>query len=428
MTTINLISLGCPKNTVDSENLIRALTEKGVRFTDAPEEADILAVNTCGFIEDAKRESIDEILRLAGLKANGKRLVVLGCLAQRYRDELREEMPEIDALFGVGEDEKIVEYCTGGETGLPQSDRPGNDTSIVAPHFKYLKVSEGCGRRCSFCVIPSIRGPHRSRRPGEILKEAETAVSEGAKELILIAQDITAYGKDMKNENGLAELVRDMASIGGDFWIRLLYLHPAGIDDSLLGAIAGEEKVVGYIDLPLQHSEDRLLKAMRRAGGTRKGYLRLIQRIRRAVPGVARRTSLIVGFPGEIEEEFNRLLDFVEEAQFDRLGAFVYSPEEGTPAAKMPGQVPDEVKHRRWEELMRVQAEISLEKNRELVGRTMRALVDIAANEEAVARIYSQAPEIDGHTVVKGSGLIEGQIVDMRITAAHEYDLEGEPV
>jgi ribosomal protein S12 methylthiotransferase len=273
-----------------------------------------------------------------------------------------------------------------------------------APHFKYLKVSEGCGRRCSFCVIPSIRGPHRSRRPEKVLREAESAVAGGAKELILIAQDITAYGKDMKHENGLAELVRDMASI-----------------------IAGEEKVVGYIDLPLQHSEDRILKAMRRAGGTRKGYLRLIQRIKRAIPGVALRTSFMVGFPGETEEEFNRLLDFVEEAQFDRLGAFKYSPEEGTPAAKMSGQIPDEIKRRRWEELMRVQAEISLEKNRALVGRTMRALVDLAAKDEAVARIYSQAPEIDGHTVVKGSGFIEGQFVDVRITAAHDYDLEGEP-
>jgi ribosomal protein S12 methylthiotransferase len=276
-------------------------------------------------------------------------------------------------------------------------------------------------------VIPSIRGPHRSRRPDEILKEAEAAVYGGAKELILIAQDITAYGKDMKSENGLSLLVRDMASIGGDFWIRLLYLHPAGINDALLETIAGEEKVVGYIDLPLQHSEDRVLKAMRRAGGTRKGYLRLMQKIRRAIPGVALRTSLMVGFPGETEEEFNRLLDFVEEAQFDRLGVFVYSPEEGTPAAKMSGQMPDEIKHRRWEELMRVQAEISLEKNRELVGRTMRALVDLSAADEAVARIYSQAPEIDGHTVVNESGLNEGQFIDVRITAAHDYDLEGEP-
>jgi ribosomal protein S12 methylthiotransferase len=426
MATISLISLGCPKNTVDSENLMRRLMKKGVRVTDNPEEADILAVNTCGFIEDAKRESIEEILRLAELKGGGKKLIVLGCLAQRYRDELRQEMPEIDALFGVGEEEKIVEYCSVA------ADIGGKDEGAVqdflTSHYRYLKVSEGCGRRCSFCVIPSIRGPHRSRLPEEVLKEASGAVAQGARELILIAQDITAYGGDVKYERGLAGLIREMASIDGDFWIRLLYLHPAGIDDALLEAIAEEEKVVKYIDLPLQHSEDRVLRAMRRAGGTRKEYLRLMQRIRRAIPGVALRTSFIVGFPGETEEQFDRLLDFVEEVQFDRLGAFVYSPEEGTPAATMPAQVPDDVKHRRWEALMRAQVEISLEKNRALVGRRMRALVDLSATDEAVARIYSQAPEIDGHTIVKRSGLDAGEFIDIEITAAHEYDLEGEPV
>jgi len=425
MARISLISLGCPKNTVDSENLMRLLAKKGVGITDNPDEADILAVNTCGFIEDAKRESIGEILRLADLKGEGKKLIVLGCLAQRYRDELHEEMPEIDALFGVGEEDKIVEYCAVEAVTGAEGDAAVRE--MLASHFRYLKVSEGCGRRCSFCVIPSIRGRHRSRQPEDVLKDAKEAVADGAKELILIAQDITAYGGDIKRENGLAGLIKDLAAIDGDFWIRLLYLHPAGIDDNLLDVIANEDKVVKYIDVPLQHSEDRVLKTMRRAGGTRKEYLKLMQKIRRAIPGVALRTSFIVGFPGETEEQFDRLLDFIEEVKFDRVGAFVYSPEEDTPAATMPGRVPDEVKHRRWEDLMRAQTEISLEKNRELMGRTMRALVDLSVEDEAVARIYSQAPEIDGHTIVKGKGLEVGSFIDVKITAAHDYDLEGEP-
>jgi ribosomal protein S12 methylthiotransferase len=425
MATVSLISLGCPKNTVDSENLMRMLAKKGVRISDNPDEADILAVNTCGFIEDAKRESIDEILRLADLKGEGKKLIVLGCLAQRYREELHEEMPEIDALFGVGEEEKIVQYCT--LDAVADGKGEGQVRDMLSSHFRYLKVSDGCGRRCSFCVIPAIRGRHRSRLPEEILEDAKGAVADGAKELILIAQDITAYGGDIKQESGLSGLIKDMAAIDGDFWIRLLYLHPAGIDDNLLDAIASEDKVVKYIDLPLQHSEDRVLKSMRRAGGTRKEYIRLMQKIRRAIPGVALRTSFIVGFPGETEEQFNRLLDFIEEVKFDRVGAFTYSPEEGTQAATMPGQVPDEVKQRRWEDLMRAQAEISLEKNRELVGRTMRALVDLSVEDEAVARIYSQAPEIDGHTIVKARGLDTGSFINIKIAAAHDYDLEGEP-
>ncbi len=426
MKRVSLISLGCPKNSVDSETLIKGLIQRGIRVTDDPEEADILAVNTCGFIEDAKRESIEEILRLSELKSDGKKLVVLGCLAKRYGEELFAEMPEIDALFGVGEDEKIIDYCTSGGTAPLPSEIDTLSPTLNASHFRYLKVSEGCSRRCSFCVIPSIRGPHRSRRPDEILREAESAVRSGAKELILVAQDITAYGHGPKGP-GLSGLLKDMASISGDYWIRLLYLHPSGIDDELLATIAGEEKVLGYMDVPLQHSEDRVLRAMKRAGGTRKQYLKLISKIRKKIPGVALRTTFIVGFPGETEEDFNGLMDFIQEVGFDRLGAFVYSNEEGTPAASMPGQLPDEIKQRRWDELMRVQADISLDGNRALVGRTFKALVDLAGDDEAVARIYSQAPEIDGHTVVKGGNIKCGQFIDVKITGASDYDLEGVP-
>ena len=426
MKRISLISLGCPKNSVDSETLLKGLMQRGISVTDDPEEADILAVNTCGFIEDAKRESIEEILRLSELKSNGKKLVVIGCLAKRYGEDLLEEMPEIDALFGVGEDEKIIEYCTSGATG-PSIESDTSEQVQPASHYRYLKVSEGCSRRCSFCVIPSIRGPHRSRRPEEILREAESAVRSGAKELILVAQDITAYGRGPKGP-GLSGLLKDMASISGDYWIRLLYLHPSGIDDKLLSVIADEEKILGYIDVPLQHSEDRVLRAMKRAGGTRKQYLKLISKIRKKIPGVALRTTFIVGFPGETEEDFNGLMDFIQEVGFDRLGAFVYSNEEGTPAFSLPGQLSDEIKQRRWDELMRVQADISLDNNRALVGRTFKALVDLAGDDEAVARIYSQAPEIDGHTVFKGGNIRAGEFIKVKITGASDYDLEGVPV
>jgi ribosomal protein S12 methylthiotransferase len=426
MKRISLISLGCPKNSVDSETLIKGLMQRGIRVTDEPEEADILAVNTCGFIEDAKRESIEEILRLSELKSNGKKLVVIGCLAKRYGEELRKEMPEIDALFGVGEDEKIIDYCTGGGTASLPSEIDTMSPTLNASHFRYLKVSEGCSRRCSFCVIPSIRGPHRSRRPEEILHEAESAIESGAKELILVAQDVTAYGRGPKGP-GLAALLKDMASISGDYWIRLLYLHPSGIDDELLTTIAEEEKVLGYIDVPLQHSEDRVLRAMKRAGGTRKQYLKLMSKIRKKIPGVALRTTFIVGFPGETEEDFNGLMDFIQEVGFDRLGAFMYSNEEGTLAFSMPGQLPEEVKQRRWDELMRVQADISLDSNRALIGRTFKALVDLSGDDEAVARIYSQAPEIDGHTVFKGGNIRAGGFIKVKITGASDYDLEGVP-
>ncbi len=424
MTIFCLISLGCPKNTADSEGLLKGLAKRGVLITDDVEEADVLAVNTCGFIKDAKRESIDEILRLAELKTNGKKLIVLGCLSQRYGEELNLEMPEIDALFGVGEEEKIIDYCAGAAGTLSDGRAPAEN--FASSRYRYIKISEGCGRRCSFCVIPSIRGPHRSREPGEILRDAEAALKTGAKELVLVAQDITAYGRDIKS-GGLSQLLRDMASMEGDFWIRLLYLHPAGIDDALLQAIAEGDRIVKYVDVPLQHSEDRMLSAMRRAGGTRKQYLRLMARIRKAVPGAALRTAFIVGFPGETERDFQGLMDFVEEVRFDRLGAFAYSREEGTAAASMKPQIPIKVKERRLEELMRAQAEISLEKNRELVGREFRALVDASGAAEALARIFSQAPEIDGHTVIKGPGIGEGEFLNVKITAAYDYDLEGKP-
>jgi len=420
---VHLLSLGCAKNLSDSERLLRAIRAAGAEYVPLPAQADVLMVNTCGFIEDAKRESIGEILNLAALKSSGKHLVVLGCLTKRYGEELVKEIPEIDAAFGVGEDMQIVEFLRSLDRSLERNEAPPVLTLSVegvAP----LKVSEGCNRRCTFCVIPAIRGSHESRSPEALIQEATAYVQAGVKEIELVAQDLTAYYGGQKGY-GIAELITELARIEGDFWLRPLYLFPTSVDDALLEVIAREEKVVDYIDVPLQHSEDRVLRAMGRPG-TRKEYIKLINRARRIVPGAAIRTSLIVGFPGETEEEFRRLVDFVEEARFDRMGAFMYSQEEGSPAAKLPGQVPQEVKERRMAELMRVQAEISLERNRALLGRRFRALVDDAppGDEPVVGRIPTQARDVDGVTYIDAPDAAPCEFIEVEITGASEYDLE----
>jgi ribosomal protein S12 methylthiotransferase len=420
---VHLLSLGCAKNLADSERLLRAIRAAGAEYVPLPAQADVLMVNTCGFIEDAKRESIGEILNLAAMKSEGKHLVVLGCLTRRYRDEIVREIPEIDAAFGVGEDMQIVDFLKSLDASLKQGEVPPALTLSVdgvAP----LKVSEGCNRRCTFCVIPAIRGRHESRDPNELNEEARAYVRAGVRELELVAQDLTAYYGGRKGY-GIAELITDLARIEGDFWLRPLYLFPTAVDDALREVIAREDKVVDYIDVPLQHSEDRVLRAMGRPG-SRKEYIRLINRARRIVPGAALRTSLIVGFPGETEEEFRRLVDFVEEARFDRLGAFMYSQEEGTQAASLPGQVSREVKQRRLAVLMRVQAEISLERNRALLGRRFRALVDEAPPGEGpvVGRIPTQARDVDGVTLIDSPDAAPCEFIDVEITGASEYDLE----
>lgn len=420
MGKVSLLSLGCPKNLVDSENLLKKIREKGVGYASLPEDADVILVNTCGFIEAAKRESVDEILKLARVKRKGRKLVVFGCLAQRYRDELINEIPEIDALWGVGRDDEIAEYCylnagaddTAVHEGQPP-DRP----------YEYLKIAEGCDRGCSYCVIPKIRGDFRSRDPKEVLRDAEAFIRRGAKEIILIAQDITSYGKEI-NGYSLNRLVREIAALKGDFWIRLLYLYPTSITDELLHTIAEEEKVCAYIDMPLQHSENSVLKRMGRGGG-RELYRRIIRKIRDTIPGVTLRTTLIVGFPGETEEEFQEMLDFVKEQSFDRLGVFTYSREEGTPAYSLKNTVPKKVKELRYGKIMETQSRISLEKNKALVGLVATALVDEVADGVATARLCSQAPEIDGVVFIRESSVRPNSFVRVRITKAYDYDLEG---
>jgi ribosomal protein S12 methylthiotransferase len=363
-------------------------------------------------------------VRLAGGKTNGKRLVVLGCLAERYRLELKREIPEIDAIFGVAEEEAIVGHLLAGAGPPVQAARVSAPT-LMEGYTAPVKVAEGCDRRCSFCVIPSIRGSFRSRPAGDILAEAETHVRNGMRELTLVAQDLTAYGRDLGGYS-LARLLRDIASLSGDFWIRPLYLFPTDVDDGLLAAMAEEPKVVKYVDIPLQHTEDHLLRAMCRPGG-REEYLDLVGRVRELIPGAALRTALIVGFPGETEEDFEGLLDFVEKTRFERLGAFMYSREEGSEAAGMEGQVAQPVKEERYEELMRLQADISQGKNLALVGKRVRALVEAVEGDTAVGRIAIQAREIDGVTYIKGTvgrKLLEGEFVEVDVTAAHDYDLE----
>ena len=422
MKNFTVITLGCPKNTVDSRHLINELTAEGFFYVEEFKKADFVLINTCCFINDAKEESIDEILTAAKFKTDRK-LIVFGCLSKRYGDELKKEIPEIDAVFGVNQSEKIINYI--------RQFREGSNTIIQdfqytaePPSYRYVKIAEGCSRRCSFCVIPEVRGPFKSIKPEKILKEAEDFVNSGIKELILVAQDITQYGKEWKGYN-LTSLIKDLCSISGDFWIRLLYLYPADINQDLIKTVAEQEKVVKYLDIPMQHSEERILRLMGRRG-TRKEYIKKIKQIREAIPGVTLRSTLIVGFPTETEDEFQRLVDFIEEMQFDRLGVFKYSREEGTKAYNLKGQIPENVKNRRLDEIMSRQAVISLEKNRALTGKKYSALIDYVDADMAIARLYCHAPEIDGVVILENtSDLKAGEKVKVLITEAYEYDLKG---
>jgi len=385
-------------------------------------KADFVLINTCCFINDAKEESIDEILTAAKFKTDRK-LIVFGCLSKKYGDELKKEIPEIDAVFGVNQSEKIINYIRQFREGSSSIIQDFQYT-VEPPSYRYVKIAEGCSRRCSFCVIPEVRGSFRSIKPEKILKEAEDFVNSGIKELILVAQDITQYGKEWKGYN-LTSLIKDLCSISGNFWIRLLYLYPADINQDLIKTVAEQEKVVKYLDIPMQHSEERILRLMGRRG-TRKEYIKKIKQIREAIPGVTLRSTLIVGFPTETEDEFQRLVDFIEEMQFDRLGVFKYSREEGTKAYNLKGQIPENVKNRRLDEIMSRQAVISLEKNRALTGKKYSALIDYVDADMAIARLYCHAPEIDGVVILENiSDLKAGEKVKVLITEAYEYDLKG---
>ena len=419
MGKVSLVSLGCPKNLVDSEKLLKRLADCGISYDPDPDHADLLLINTCGFIEDAKRESVEEILRLAERKGTRK-LLVFGCLAKRFGYELQKEIPEIDVLYGVGEEEKIAAFCG---SVLTESEPIREPSLLAETSYAYVKIAEGCDRGCSYCVIPDIRGGFRSRDPEDILKEAELLVGSGRKELILVAQDITSYGRDIPGYT-LERLLRDMAAISGDFWIRLLYLFPTAITDKLLETVGEEEKICNYLDIPFQHSEQKILRLMRRPG-SREMFRDLIARIRTTIPEVALRTTLITGFPKESDEDFEQMLSFVKDVAFDRLGVFSYSREEGSAAYALKGQVPKAVGRKRRERIMEAQAEISLDRNRSLIGRVFQALVDEADSKVAVARIYSQAPEIDGVVFIRQPGIAKGTFLKAKIDTAYDYDLDG---
>lgn len=437
---VGMVSLGCNKNRVDSELALGALQERGYTFTADPAEADILMVNTCGFISPAKEESIDTILEMAEYKKTGRcrLLVVTGCLTQRYEQALMEEMPEIDVMMGVGQYQALADTI---ETALTTGERQcrcedpkrfyEHSRVLTTPSYTaYTRIGEGCSNRCTFCAIPLIRGNYRSRPREKVLEEVRLLAERGVKEHILVAQDTTRYGTDWQKHSALPELMRDAAAIPGVEWLRVLYCYPDETDERLFDVMADNSNICKYLDLPIQHIEDRILRRMARRGDS--GDIRRCLRLARE-HGLTTRTSIIVGFPGETEDEFRRLLDFLEEAEFDRLGAFAYSAEEDTPAASFPDQIPEEVKQERLDRLMRLQANISLRRNQLRVGSVEKVLVTGADPDQGLllGRSEREAPETDGEILFTPgqAGMAEpGTFVQVRITEAETYDLKGERV
>ncbi|HEC96915.1 MAG TPA: 30S ribosomal protein S12 methylthiotransferase RimO, partial [Nitrospirae bacterium] len=398
----HILTLGCPKNSVDSETLLSLLTGRGFYHVGNAGDADTVLINTCGFIQDAKKESIEEILDIVSGKSNGQKVVVFGCLAQRYMEELKGELPEVDAFFGVNSHEKILGFLET-ETPATRNSQPATRNPQHATRspgsYAYLKIADGCNRGCSFCAIPGIRGRFISLSPDSIVQRAEELINSGTRELILVAQDITSYGMEFRGY-GLCELIEEITSLPGDFRVRLLYMYPTAIDERLIATISENEKVCKYLDIPLQHTEDRVLGLMKR-NGSRSTYTALINNIRKKIPDVTLRTSFILGFPSESEEEFTALLSFIREMEFERLGAFTYSREDGTQSYNLGDTIPDEEKERRYHELMMLQAGISLEKNRSMLDRVLKVLVDEVTDGIALCRYQGQAPEIDGMVIVK---------------------------
>ncbi|MBR1849929.1 MAG: 30S ribosomal protein S12 methylthiotransferase RimO [Bacteroidales bacterium] len=435
---VNIITLGCSKNTVDSENLAGALEAAGhtVHFDRQRNDCDITVVNTCGFIGDAKEESINTILQQVAVKTRGhkaRQLVVCGCLVERYRDELTAEMPEVDAWYGAHEWEKMaadIAAAANATTSQPAA----ADSIAAAPtarslstpkHYAYLKIAEGCNRACSYCAIPLIRGAHHSRPIDELVAEAKQLVAGGVKELIVISQDTTYYGLDLYHRRALGELLERLATESGAHWIRLHYTYPTSFPLDAIDAIARHDNICNYIDIPLQHINSRLLSSMQR-GIDHQGTLDLIATFRRRLPNVAIRTTLIVGYPGETEAEFEELKNFVATARFDRMGCFAYSPEEGTPAFALGDPVSTDEKQRRIDELMAIQEQISLERNQALVGQTLEVMIDRQEGEFYVARSQYDSPEVDNEVLISAANtprLHPGDLRQVRVTDAYENDL-----
>ena len=440
ITRVYMHTLGCPKNRVDSEVMLGTLVDQGFRFEPDPSKADVIVVNTCGFIGDAKEESIDAIVELSAFKESGrcKKLVVAGCLVQRDGEELARELPEVDHFLGTGaygEIAKVVRDAQAKRLVIPDPDfvqtAESPRVNSMPSHTAYLKVSEGCDRTCAFCIIPKLRGPQKSRPIGDLVEEAERLASQGTVELSLIAQDLTAYGEDLPGKKvRLHDLLPRLAAVSGIRWIRLHYAYPRTFPDALVEVVASEPKIVKYLDMPLQHASDKLLKAMRR-GGNAASMRKLLAKLRKRDPGIALRTSLIVGLPGETDADFRELLAFVKEQAFERLGVFEFSPEEGTAAAVMAGQVPPAVKRARFDAIMRAQKAISRRQQKGLIGRRLEVLVEGRAEETEhllAGRHAQQAPEIDGITYVNDGVAWPGEIVTLEVTDAMDYDLVGRVV
>lgn len=432
-------SLGCDKNLVDSEMMLGMLAERGYSFTDDEAEADAVVVNTCCFIGDAKEESVNTILEMAELKKSGQiqALVVTGCLAQRYREEIRREIEEVDAVIGTSAIEELPAVLDAAFAGNAQDcyhsldERPLTDKKRILTtggHFAYLKIAEGCDKHCTYCIIPKVRGSYRSVPMESLLREAQELAAQGVKELILVAQETTVYGQDLYGHKALPELLTKLCRIKGLVWIRILYCYPEEIDDALIRVMQKEEKICHYLDIPVQHASDAILKRMGRRTD-RKELTDIVKKLRREIPDICLRTTLIAGFPGETERDFETLFTFVEETAFDRLGVFPYSQEEDTPAADMPDQIPDEVKQARCDELMALQQEIAFDAAADMAGRLVMAMIEgkVADEDVYVARTYKDAPDVDGYLFVQTDReLMTGDFVRVRITGSHEYDLMGE--
>jgi len=422
---LNLISLGCAKALVDSELLLGGLKNENFIFTKEPKEADIILINTCGFLDIARQESIETILQACELKKTGslKQVIVMGCLSERYPDQLSKEIPEVDKFFGSNDHKQIISFITGKDYAKQD---PLYSRSLMTPnHYAYIKIAEGCDNGCSFCSIPLMRGLQKSRSIDSILWEAEKLVENGVKELLVIAQDSTSYGWDLKPKVYLNDLIPSLDSLGFE-WIRLHYAHPAHLSKKIINALAESKNFCNYLDMPIQHGSDKILKSMRRGLG-QNGIRNKISDLRKMIPNIRIRTTLIVGYPNESENDFEELYDFVNEIKFDRLGVFTYSEEEGTLAEKLDDSLSSELKNERKSIIMDLQANISAEKNERMVGKTYKVLVDECGDTVSVARTEYDSPEIDNIVHIK-SPIQKGEFVNVKIDSANEFELIGEPV
>lgn len=435
---VGMISLGCPKNQVDGEIMLEKLNKSGFDISPTIEGSDIMIINTCGFIEDAKKEAIDTILEVAQYKEAGlvSSIVVTGCLAQRYQDEILKEMPEVDAVIGIGADRDIVKVCQKAVLGIKTSFFPKREYLLLdgermlstPPHWAYLKISDGCDNKCSYCAIPGIRGGYIERSMESIIDEAKELADKGVKEIIIVAQDTTKYGLKLYGEYKLAELLKELVKINGIEWIRLFYCYPDRVTDELIDVIASEEKVCSYIDIPLQHCNAEILSSMNR-NGSYESLKELLNKMKKRIPDLSLRTTFMVGFPGESEEQFEELCRFVKEMKFDKMGCFAFSPEEDTPAYDFDNQIDEKVKERRAEVLMDIQYSITEAANKDKIGKVYKVIIDEVNNDNCIGRSYLDSPEIDSGIIFKPiSKHNMGEFVNVKITSYDGYDLLGEEI